>query len=253
MNNANTTLKVLFIGESWHIHMIHSKGYDSFTSSKYEEGATWLLACLKKGGVSVDYMPAHTVQIAFLESVDDLNRYDVIVISDIGSNTFLLQNDTFYQLRIKPNALELIKEYVRNGGGLLMIGGYLSFMGIEAKANYKNTTLAEVLPVVMPDGDDRVEKPEGVYAQVEKPEHPVIKGFSDYPPFLGYNQAVAKENTAVVLTINNDPLLVFGEYHHGKTACFMSDCAPHWGTQQFMAWPFYTDLWINTLKFIAKR
>lgn len=48
MNNANTTLKVLFIGESWHIHMIHSKGYDSFTSSKYEEGATWLLACLKK-------------------------------------------------------------------------------------------------------------------------------------------------------------------------------------------------------------
>ena len=40
-------------------------------------------------------------------------------LSDIGSNTFLLQNDTFYQLRIKPNALELIKEYVNNGGGLL--------------------------------------------------------------------------------------------------------------------------------------
>lgn len=48
MHNANTTLKVLFIGESWHIHMIHSKGYDSFTSSKYEEGATWLLECLKR-------------------------------------------------------------------------------------------------------------------------------------------------------------------------------------------------------------
>ncbi|MGC6744807.1 glutamine amidotransferase [Escherichia coli] len=28
--------------------MIHSKGYDSFTSSKYEEGATRLLQCLKK-------------------------------------------------------------------------------------------------------------------------------------------------------------------------------------------------------------
>ncbi len=41
-----------------------------------------------------------------------------------------------------------------------MIGGYLSFMGIEAKANYKNTVLAEVLPVIMLDGDDRVEKPE---------------------------------------------------------------------------------------------
>ncbi len=68
-------------------------------------------------------MPAHTVQIAFPEDVAQLEQYDAIVISDIGSNTFLLQNDTFYQLRIKPNALELIKEYVNNGGGLLMIGG----------------------------------------------------------------------------------------------------------------------------------
>lgn len=89
--------------------MIHSKGYDSFTSSKYEEGATWLLECLKKGGVEVDYMPAHTVQIAFPESVNELNRYDVIVISDIGSNTFLLQNETFYQLKIKPNAPNQLK------------------------------------------------------------------------------------------------------------------------------------------------
>ena len=66
-------------------------------------------------------------------------------LSDIGSNTFLLQNDTFYQLRIKPNALELIKEYVNNGGGLLMIGGYLSFMGIEAttKNRYLLSTLTE--------------------------------------------------------------------------------------------------------------
>ncbi|ELC9469508.1 hypothetical protein ABLK88_005091, partial [Escherichia coli] len=51
MNNTKKSLKVLFIGESWHIHMIHSKGYDSFTSSKYEEGATWLLQCLKNSQV----------------------------------------------------------------------------------------------------------------------------------------------------------------------------------------------------------
>ncbi|MBP1523372.1 hypothetical protein IVZ55_05295 [Salmonella enterica subsp. enterica serovar Worthington] len=27
--------------------MIHSKGFDSFTSSKYEEGADYLLSCLR--------------------------------------------------------------------------------------------------------------------------------------------------------------------------------------------------------------
>ncbi|WP_268646357.1 glutamine amidotransferase, partial [Escherichia coli] len=53
MNNTKKSLKVLFIGESWHIRMIHSKGYDSFTSSKYEEGATWLLQCLKNSQVDV--------------------------------------------------------------------------------------------------------------------------------------------------------------------------------------------------------
>ncbi len=58
----------------------------------------------------------------------------------------------------------------------------------------------------MLDGDDRVEKPEGVIAQPSQPEHPVIKGFSEYPFFLGYNRAIAKENAEVVLTINNDPL-----------------------------------------------
>ena len=181
MNNTKKSLKVLFIGESWHIHMIHSKGYDSFTSSKYEEGATWLLQCLKNSQVDVTYMPAHTVQIAFPEDVAQLEQYDAIVISDIGSNTFLLQNDTFYQ-----------------------------------------------------------------------PEHPVIKGFSEYPFFLGYNRAIAKENAEVVLTINNAPLLVFSNYHNGKIACFMSDCSPHWGTQQFMSWPFYTALWVNILTHIAR-
>ncbi|MBP1521977.1 hypothetical protein IVW58_22800 [Salmonella enterica subsp. enterica serovar Worthington] len=28
--------------------MIHSKGFDSFTSSKYEEGADYLLSCLRR-------------------------------------------------------------------------------------------------------------------------------------------------------------------------------------------------------------
>lgn len=46
-------MKILFIGESWHIHMIHSKGFDSFTSSKYEEGADYLLSCLRQGNIDV--------------------------------------------------------------------------------------------------------------------------------------------------------------------------------------------------------
>ncbi|MEH0833690.1 glutamine amidotransferase [Pectobacterium cacticida] len=252
MNTITKRLQVLFIGESWHIHMIHSKGYDSFTSSKYEEGATYLLDCLRKSNVNITYMPAHQVQISFPDKQEELEKYDVIVISDIGSNTFLLQNETFYQSKIKPDALDMIKEYVSHGGGLLMIGGYLSFMGIEAKANYKKTVLAEVLPVIMQEGDDRVEKPSGVYARPCQNGHETLRDFTDWPRFLGYNRVAAKERATVALTINQDPLLVYGDFEKGKTACFMSDCSPHWGSDEFMRWAYYTRMWVNILSYIAR-
>lgn len=51
---------------------------------------------------------------------------------------------------------------MNNGGGLLMIGGYFLFMGIEVKVNYKNIVLVDVFLVMMLDGDDCVEKLEGV-------------------------------------------------------------------------------------------
>lgn len=245
-------MKILFIGESWHIHMIHSKGYDSFTSSKYEEGATWLLGCLRSRGIDVHYLPAHEVQIAFPSDINVLSEFDVVVISDIGSNTFLLQNETFYHMQLKANALHMMKDFVAQGGGLLMIGGYLSFMGIEAKANYKNTLLAEVLPVLMQEGDDRVEVPEGIQPSVVNVLHPTICSFTEWPVFLGYNKVCAKDDAQTVLTIANDPLLVYGTYQSGKTACFMSDCSPHWGSNQFMHWPYYTDMWVNILSYISR-
>ncbi|MEA7571653.1 glutamine amidotransferase, partial [Salmonella enterica subsp. enterica serovar Virginia] len=41
--------------------------------------------------IDVDYMPAHIVQTRFPHTAEALACYDAIVISDIGSNTFLLQ------------------------------------------------------------------------------------------------------------------------------------------------------------------
>lgn len=245
-------MKILFIGESWHIHMIHSKGYDSFTSSKYEEGAQHLLLCLKKSGIDIDYMPAHIVQTSFPRTLEEIMHYDAIVISDIGSNTFLLQNDTFYQMKMIPNALSLIEQYVASGGGLLMIGGYLSFTGIEAKANYKNSILAKVLPVEMLDYDDRVELPEGCTPITVSNEHEITRHLQEWPALLGYNKLIAKPESEVLVSINDDPLLILGTYNKGKVCCFASDCAPHWGSPQFMSWAGYTLLWCNILNTIKK-
>lgn len=246
-------MKVLFIGESWHIHMIHTKGFDSFTSSRYEEGATYLLDCLRKANVDITYMPAHEVLMKFPTTLAELNQYDAIVISDIGSNTFLLPNKTFYGLEKTPNTLNLIKEYTAKGGGLLMIGGYLTFMGIEGKGNWRNSQLADVLPVEMLPYDDRVECPEGIIAKVSLKDHALLKGINNnWPIFLGYNKVIPKADAEIVVTINNDPLIATWKYQQGKVACFTSDCAPHWGSPQFLQWQSYTQLWLNILGAISK-
>jgi len=242
-------MKVLFVGESWVVHMIHTKGYDSFTSTKYEEGATYLLSCLRQEGIDVTYMPAHEVQVRFPQSLEELQQYDAIVLSDVGANTFLLQNSTFYQMQVVPNSLELIKEFVAGGGGLLMVGGYLTFMGIEGKANYKNSPLAEVLPVIMTDGDDRVEMPSG-FAPVAAQSHSLVDGLGEWPKLLGYNKLVTKPDAVELLSHGADAILTVGTYGQGKTAAFASDCSPHWGSLEFMNWPHYSAFWNGLIRYL---
>lgn len=245
-------MKVLFIGESWFVHMIHAKGYDTFESTQYDEGANFLIDGLREEGIDIDYMPAHEVQIRFPNNLESLKEYDSIIISDIGSNTFLLQNKTFYDGEVVPNSLDLIAEYVRQGGGLLMIGGYLSFMGIEGKANYKNTILSEVLPVNMLDGDDRVETPAGIKPQTVTSDL-IINNITEWPTFLGYNRFTAKKGSKVLATIGKDPFIVLGKYREGNTAAFASDCAPHWGSDEFLQWDQYLPLWKGILKYISRK
>jgi len=55
----------------------------------------------------------------------------------------------------------------------------------------------------------------------------------------------------VVVRCGDDPLLVCGEHHGGRSAAFTSDCAPHWGPPQFVAWPGYQQLWPNLVTWLA--
>ena len=87
--------KVLLAGESWMSHTIHVKGFDSFTTSEYAEGASWLIAGLEAGGVSVTFLRNHDAARAFPSTREELAAFDVILLSDIGSNTLLLSPETF--------------------------------------------------------------------------------------------------------------------------------------------------------------
>lgn len=143
-----------------------------------------MIAALRSGGVEVTYQPSHVAMNEFPYAREELDAYDVVILSDIGANTLLLPDRVAIRSERSPNRLHLIRDFVLGGGGLLMVGGYLTFQGIQAKGNYKGSAVEEVLPIQFFASDDRSEQPQGVEPTVVEPGHPVVAGLPDWPVFL---------------------------------------------------------------------
>ena len=239
-----TRRRCLIAGESWTVHSIHQKGFDSFTTTEYAEGVRWLRSALEAGGWNVDYQPAHVAARDFPATAEALAAYDVVMLSDVGANTLLLHPDTFTRSKPLPNRLAALRDYVAAGGGLVMIGGYLTFQGVDAKARYRGTPVEEALPVLMEVGDDRFEAPQGLAPQVADAAHPIAAGLpATWPALLGYNRFAARPGAQVVATVGDDPLIVAGAFGKGRGVAFASDGGPHWAPPPFVEWDGYARLW----------
>ncbi len=244
--------RVLIAGESWTAHTIHQKGFDSFATTEYAEGVRWLRSALEAGGWQVTHMPSHAVSRDFPADRDALSAFDCVVLSDIGSNTLLLHPDTFVRSIPLPNRLEALRDYVQSGGGLVMVGGYMTFQGIEGKARYHDTPVEQVLPVTIQSTDDRAEQPQGVLPTVADPGHPIVRGLNgQWPALLGYNRVSAKPGATVVATVGDDPLIVAGQFGKGRGVAFTSDCGPHWAPPSFLDWSGYPNMWQQIIGWAA--
>ncbi|ESW75426.1 hypothetical protein X773_26325 [Mesorhizobium sp. LSJC285A00] len=245
--------KVLLAGESWVSTATHIKGFDQFPTVTYHTGADELLAAMKDSLFDVTFMPAHEAQRNFPQTMEALSAYDAVVLSDLGANTLLLHPDTWIHSKPTPNRLRLLRDYVGNGGGLLMFGGYYSFQGINGGARYHKTPVEDVLPVICLPVDDRVEVPEGYAPVVVGPQtHPILKGLGkDWPILLGFNEVTVKDGSEVLATVSSDyrslPLLVTGKYGRGRTVAWTSDVGPHWLPPGFIAWNGYKTLFEQML------
>jgi uncharacterized membrane protein len=245
-------MRVLLAGESWVVHSIHQKGFDSFTTTAYAEGHQWLSRAIKQAGIDLEYLPSHIANDQFPLTAEELAQYDAVILSDIGANTLLLPSATFLKSVSVPNRLESIRQYVENGGGFVMIGGYLTFQGIEAKAQYASTPVEDALPVTLMYGDDRVETPQGVTPTVDDAEHPIVAGLpATWPNLLGYNLLEPREQATVVASVGADPLIVAWEYGQGRSVAFASDCGPHWAPPEFVEWDGYTRLWQQLIAWVS--
>ena len=159
--------------------------------------------------------------------VEELKNFDVLILDDFSHRTYF-----------NPLYFENIRDFVRDGGGIAMLGGSRAF----DRGGYHETALAPVLPVKL---DGRGAFRTGVAARAALTPagkaHPLTRVFADpaaneeawraLPPLTTLNE-VAQADGEVLLSARargrEAPLLTVGRYHEGRSLAFASDDLWRW-------------------------
>ncbi len=246
-------LKVFYCGDEVLLITTYVKGMNAWTDGVRHDESTHLKKALNDDPeIDLTYLPTSACQREF-PMPDELEEYDVVLFSDVGTDTIIMYEDRFNNCPMGTDRLAGLKKWVENGGGICGVGGWMSFGGMFGMAKWHNTAIEEVLPATCYPYDDRVEISEGMTPEVIKPEHPFFDGvdFDSAPPlFSGYNEIQAKEDAEILAEHNGDPIIMTGQYGKGKTMAFASDPAPHWG-RGMVEWEDYAQFWVNVVKWLG--
>ncbi len=191
--------------------------------------ASYLAGIMSHHELDFDYLDSDT---KFSDSFLDVD-YRLMILSDYPAYNFT------------ANQMRAIAEKTKAGMSLLMIGGWESFAGLNG--DFSNTAIAEVLPVVIKESDDRVNFSSPCLVIGEQ-RHEIIDSlpFDENMPAIGglnslgsrpgaevllsaLHFSAARENGKVVFKEKSKyPLLVVSESGSSRTAAYASDVAPHW-------------------------
>ena len=173
---------------------------------------------------------------------EQLHTFDVVIFQDFNYRPY--QMDPY---------LKNVADYVKQGGGFLMIGGELTF----SEGDYQGTPLAEVLPVRMRAGRGHLDvEPFTPVVTEAGQNHPITDvgvgglggrgvdggpGFSALPPLSGVNLMAGLEPGAVALLThpfaNADdgapqPVIAARDVDKGRSVAVMTDSLWHWALPQ---------------------
>ncbi len=149
---AQRKIHVLYVGDSSLTagtgSAISNFAYDQRGVGVEIDAQKILDAWCKNPRYEVSYLTGWDALAKFPETPENLSPYDVVILSDVDSDSLLLYPAArATRAPMGPNRLKSIREYVRRGGALLMIGGHATFTGRHNAGNYHGTPVEEALPV----------------------------------------------------------------------------------------------------------
>jgi uncharacterized membrane protein len=117
-------------------------------------------------------------------SAAEYRRYSVIVLADVDAPA------------LGEERLAVLSDFVNDGGGLIVLGGYWAFQ----RGGYAGTPLAEMLPVRWTEKDDLRAHPGGaLLAAATQATWKLEAKFASAPRAFYLHDFAAKENTTVQL------------------------------------------------------
>ena len=251
-------VKVLYVGDSEVVLNRYLVGADVIEQSYFNDNGKWFReAMANEPTVMVRHITPHGVAYEFPQTLAELQTYDVVIFSDVGYNSMIFDAGLTppYVYPLGPDRVGIVQEFVQAGGGFLMVGGYLSFAGINGIARWGGTEVETMLPVNIARHDDRVEVTQGFRFSVVQPDHPIVSGLpwdGSTWTLCGYNRMTLKQGATLIAIYRDDPFIASWSYHKGRTAIFASDFAPHWGGD-FVHWPHYSAFWRQMVHWLAGR
>lgn len=168
---------------------------------------------------------------AIPSDAETLSKFDVFIVGDLDSSYF------------KAEQQERIVQRVRNGAGLLMLGGYHAL----GPGGYAGTPLGEALPVVL--GGREIGQVNEPFLPVLTPEgvrHPIFANIASFfptrggppkvpglPELDGCTRLQSARPAASVLAVhpteaNQMPVLAVQPLDKGRTAVFCGDTTRKW-------------------------
>lgn len=252
-------INVLYAGDTQSNTITSSKGIDTWSFTYYSDSAKYLRDALNNHPeITCHHIPGEDAIAKLPSTVKDLREFDCLVVSDLGYNNIVFQpgNIQPFKIPMGPDRVSAIKEYVLEGGGFIMIGGWLTFSGLQGKGLYGGTKIEEIMPVNCEKRgvDDRLEITEGFSLKIHEPDHDIVKDLPWDEPymFLGHNKVYLKDDATLIASHDGNPIIATREVGKGRSIVFTSDVGPHWGGS-FLDWSGYDEFWQRMVRWCSNK